>query len=256
LTVLLELGFADGRTGLRSDAETLELARAIHDTPHLTLAGLEAYEGAAGGVTIEERIAAVDVLLLRVRELTKGFAGESMFDAVDEIVVSAGGSLYFDRVAKILGPSMPGDVRVVTRSGIYFAHDVDSYQRFSPLAERGDAEDRLQPAMELWSVILSTPEPGLAIAGFGKRDSSYDMALPMPFALHRAGETHDVTGKIEVTALNDQHAFLRLAPDLGVRVGDLLGCGISHPCTAFDKWRLLPLVDDRYMVTAAIRTFF
>jgi D-serine dehydratase len=39
-------------------------------------------------------------------------------------------------------------------------------------------------------------------------------------------------------------------------VGDLLACGISHPCTAFDKWRLIPVVDDDYTVVDAIATFF
>jgi len=32
------------------------------------------------------------------------------------------------------------------------------------------------------------------------------------------------------------------APEL--EVGDRLICGILHPCTAFDKWRKVPMVDD------------
>ena len=36
----------------------------------------------------------------------------------------------------------------------------------------------------------------------------------------------------------------------------LVGCGISHPCTAFDKWRLIPVVDDDYTVVDAVLTFF
>ena len=39
-------------------------------------------------------------------------------------------------------------------------------------------------------------------------------------------------------------------------VGDLVGFGISHPCTAFDKWRVIPVVDDELRVTGAVRTFF
>jgi D-serine dehydratase len=41
-----------------------------------------------------------------------------------------------------------------------------------------------------------------------------------------------------------------------LRVGDLVSFGISHPCTTFDKWRLLWVVDDDYTVTEGIRTFF
>jgi D-serine dehydratase len=39
-------------------------------------------------------------------------------------------------------------------------------------------------------------------------------------------------------------------------VGDLIGLGISHPCTTFDKWRLIPLVNDNYDVVDCIHTFF
>jgi D-serine dehydratase len=56
------------------------------------------------------------------------------------------------------------------------------------------------------------------------------------------------------TELNDQHAFLR--GGAGLEVGDLVGFGISHPCTAFDKWRVIPVVDDEMHVVDAIRTFF
>jgi D-serine dehydratase len=32
--------------------------------------------------------------------------------------------------------------------------------------------------------------------------------------------------------------------------------GISHPCTAFDKWKFIPVVDDGYNVVDGIRTYF
>ena len=51
------------------------------------------------------------------------------------------------------------------------------------------------------------------------------------------------------------HAFLAHGPETSPSVGDIVGCGISHPCTAFDKWQLIPVVrDDR--VVDLIRTFF
>ena len=59
-----------------------------------------------------------------------------------------------------------------------------------------------------------------------------------------------------VTGLNDQHGYLRFPPDADVAVGDLVGFGISHPCTTFDKWQLMLVVDDAYGVTGAVRTFF
>jgi D-serine dehydratase len=57
--------------------------------------------------------------------------------------------------------------------------------------------------------------------------------------------------------LNDQHAYLRFPEaDPGPAVGDLIGLGISHPCTTFDKWRWLPVIDDAYTVIGAVSTHF
>jgi D-serine deaminase-like pyridoxal phosphate-dependent protein len=56
--------------------------------------------------------------------------------------------------------------------------------------------------------------------------------------------------------MNDQHAYLHVPPGTQIAVGDLLGCGIIHPCTAFDKWRRLALVDEEYRVLDTIDTYF
>ncbi|WP_429608493.1 hypothetical protein, partial [Staphylococcus aureus] len=47
-----------------------------------------------------------------------------------------------------------------------------------------------------------------------------------------------------VTALNDQHTFVRVPEDAAVEVGDVIRFGLSHPCTTFDKWRALAVGDD------------
>jgi D-serine deaminase-like pyridoxal phosphate-dependent protein len=135
----------------------------------------------------------------------------------------------------------------VLRSGCYLTHDDGLYHRVSPLGE-------LRPALELWARVLSCPEPGLAIAGFGKRDAPYDFDLPVVREVRRDGGAPAVDG-LRVEALNDQHAFLRDADGV-LRVGDVLVCGISHPCTAFDKWSLIPVLDERDTVVDAIRTLF
>ena len=69
---------------------------------------------------------------------------------------------------------------------------------------------------------------------------------------YRAGEPL-VLAEATVTELNDQHAFVTAD---GLRPGDLLCLGISHPCGAFDRWRTLLEVDADYTVTRAIRTCF
>ena len=116
----------------------------------------------------------------------------------------------------------------------------------------------LQPALEVWADVQSIPEPGRLIAGLGKRDVSYDIELPRPTAWFRRGlHTSPVPLPAPLTAagLYDQHLILTGATDR-LEVGDSLVFGISHPCTTFDKWRAIPVVDDGYRVVSAISTLF
>jgi len=119
----------------------------------------------------------------------------------------------------------------------------------------------LQPALEVWSRVQSCPEPGLAILTMGKRDASFDLEMPIVSKRYRRGADtapQPVPASWKIANMNDQHAYLRFSADADAapQVGDFIGCGISHPCTTFDKWRALFTVDDDYRVTGAIRTFF
>ena len=99
------------------------------------------------------------------------------------------------------------------------------------------------------------PEPGLAIAGMGNRDVSFDDGLPVPKLLRRDGDPVPLDG-VTVTKLNDQHAYLSVPDGVTLTPGDLIGFGISHPCTAFDKWRVIPVVDADYRVRELVPTYF
>ncbi len=178
-----------------------------------------------------------------------------------EVTLSAGGSAVFDIVARSLPMQLSRPVRTILRSGCYVTHDSGFYERFlRQVIARSGAVWReragLEPALELWTHVQSQPEPGLAILALGKRDASFDIDLPMPFARVRDGVRTPLDATWRVSKLNDQHAYLQIPLGGDVRVGDLVGCGISHPCTTFDKWRWLPTVDDDYGVIGAIRTYF
>lgn len=237
LKVLVELGQAGGRSGVRDEAEALRLADRVNASERLTLAGGAAYEGLAAKDRAPETMAPVDALLDRLARFV---------EATGAGILSGGGSAYFDRV---VAHAKGLDVRVVLRSGCYLTHDLGNYEYTSPL--RSD----LRPALELWAEVLSAPEPGLAIVGFGKRDAPYDVAPPTPLGLHRTGGRYEeVAGKARVVKLNDQHAFVQ--HELELRPGDVLRFGLTHPCTAFDKWQLIPIVDDDQTVVEAVRTLF
>ncbi len=94
----------------------------------------------------------------------------------------------------------------------------------------------------------------------GKRDLSYDLDLPVPIGHCARGTTQVKAAPAgwHITGLNDQHAYLRFdaAESARLQVGDTIALGISHPCTTFDKWRWLPVVDAHYRVVDALVTCF
>src|SRR5699024_4792291 len=136
------------------------------------------------------------------------------------------------------------DVLPILRSGAYVTHDDGLYRRTTPSRRMPEGPDTLAGALELWTQITSVPEEGLAIAAMGRREANEDQGYPIPRALRRADGGVAPAHGVEVTGLDDHHAYLRVPADVEVRPGDLLSLGISHPCTAFDRWRILPVVDD------------
>ena len=185
---------------------------------------------------------------------------EQWFES-DEVLISAGGSSIFDLVAPLLKPRLSRPVRGVLRSGCYVTHDHGSYRRYmAAMDTRLGCAHGLQAALEVWARVQSCPEPGLALLSAGKRDCSYDIEMPIPAWWCARGATAPVAAPAAwtVSAMNDQHAYLRFAPDAAPapQVGDLVGLGISHPCTTFDKWRWMALVDEHYDVVDALVTHF
>jgi D-serine deaminase-like pyridoxal phosphate-dependent protein len=104
--------------------------------------------------------------------------------------------------------------------------------------------------------VLSTPEDGLAIVGLGRRDVSFDQGLPRVLAVRRGGVREDLDGAVEAVGLDDQHLYCRVRPGARLHAGELVACGISHPCSMFDRWRFLPMVDDDDAVVEVVATFF
>ncbi|GAA4563075.1 alanine racemase [Planotetraspora kaengkrachanensis] len=258
--VLVELGHQGGRTGCRGLPELLRVAEAAREARGVELAGAACYEGTQPG---EKEVRAF------LREFAE--AAKAVAPLVEgRMVVSAGGSAWFDLVADELAPlaradSGPGAL-VVLRSGAYVAHDEGFYRERTPYNRGGSEvagavlEGELHAALEVWAQVLSVPEPGLALVGMGKRDVPYDLDLPFVHAVRPAsGDESFRTGVpdgMRVEKVQDQHAYLSIAPGVGLRPGDLVSFGISHPCTAFDKWRVIPVVDDDYVVIDLIKTYF
>ena len=211
-----------------------------------------------GGGRDHATLARVDDFLLQMTALARRAAQEDLFRHDSEIILSAGGSTFFDRAAIVLGAAaLSAPTRVVLRSGCYVTHDHGSYGGPAPLADE-PGQPAFAPALELWSDVLSTPEPGRAIAGYGRRDAPFDAGLPVPLERFPGGGTAVAPQPVAatVTGLNDQHAYIDTADAPELAVGDRLVCGIRHPCTAFDKWRQVLMLDDGYRVVEVVETFF
>ena len=250
LQVLLEMGIPGGRTGCRTREEARLVADEVARSPHLALAGVEGFEG------IRDNLPEVDEFLEEMRGVVNELDQAGLFGDAADVLVTAGGSAFPDRVIPAFD-GLPNPVHVVLRSGCYLTHDAAHYKHLSPFGGRLAGTDPLEEALEVWGVVLSLPEPGLALLGFGKRDVPYDLELPMPRLVKRHGQgLRPLQAGASIAALNDQHAYMKVPAGEDLAVGDLVGCGISHPCTAFDKWRLLPVVDGDYNVVDAVLTYF
>jgi len=257
LDVLVELGVPGARTGVRDRTAALKVAEAVSASPALRLTGVASYEGAVSHGTSAEDLATVHEHLSELRALALDLAGRGHFDGLDQIIVSSGGSAFFDLVVEILGAPWSLPVLPVLRSGAYLTHDEGFYERMSPLGAHPRLDGpTLRPAVRAWAQVMSRPEPRLAFVTAGKRDLPYDIDLPFPELRRAGGETTPLTG-CRMKAINDQHGFLELGADGAVEVGDLVGFGLSHPCTTFDKVPIVPVLGaDGETVVDLIRTFF
>lgn len=265
LQVLVEIGYPGGRAGCRDDAEALAVARAVRDARGLALRGVEGFEGLLGrGEDPAEARREVVAYLDGLVDAAEAMGAQGLF-ADGEVLLTAGGSAYFDLALERLGAAeLDGRARVVLRSGCYLTHDAGMYERaFRRLLERSprarSVGDGFRPALEIWSYVQSRPEPARAILTMGKRDCSFDVDLPLPDRVYRPGRDRrpePLDDRWRITSLDDQHAHLELPGEAELGVGDMIACGISHPCTTFDRWRVVSLVDGSYNVVGALHTEF
>lgn len=258
LQVLLELGMADGRTGVRDTMQLQSLlAELSRWKEQIVLCGVEVYEG------ISHDESEVRNFLQHTVAIAKKIVEEG-YVARTPVILSGAGSAWYDIVAEIFSQANLGcATEVVLRPGCYLTHDVGAYkaaqQRIdssNPIARQ--MRSSLMPALHLWAYVQSVPEKTKVIIGLGKRDAAFDSGLPAP-ALHvrrRSTIPNAAPAHWKLTRMMDQHAYLEIAEGDAIHVGDMIAFDISHPCLTFDKWRCLPVLDAQYRVIDIVETFF
>ncbi|WP_122847281.1 amino acid deaminase [Pseudomonas viridiflava] len=258
LNVMIEYGVPGGRCGCRTEAQVLELADAVLAQPSLALTGIEGYEGVIHG---DHAISGIKAFAASLVRLAVELQDKGAF-ALDRPIVTASGSAWYDLIAEAFDEQAVRERFLsVLRPGSYVVHDHGIYKdaQCCVLDRRAELSEALRPALEVWAHVQSMPEPGFAVIAMGKRDVAYDAGLPNPLRRYKAGvlpaSGDDVSG-FKVTAVMDQHAFMTVAPDCELKVGDIIAFGTSHPCLTFDKWRSGCLVDDDLRVIEPFSTYF
>lgn len=258
LQVLVELGVAGGRTGVRDEAQLDGVLQALTKwRTAIALCGIEVYEG----VLSDE--ASIRSYLGRAADGMRHLIAEKKFDRAPAILTGAG-SAWYDVVADVFSTAKFGDaVEIVLRPGCYLTHDVGAYQKAQKeILERNPVaramKSGLVPALQVWAYVQSVPEPQRAIIAMGKRDAAFDSGLPVPAMHFRPGQENPAVAPQNwtVTKMMDQHSFLEIREGDDVRVGDMIAFDIAHPCLTFDKWRALCVVDSAYDVVDVVQTFF
>jgi len=265
VNVLLELGFQGGRTGCRTIEE---IGHLLDELPshqgRLHLAGMAGYEGQIATASGGEDGARVETYFDRFAEAVQLADRRNAF-MTDQVILTAGGSSYYDIVGRRLRQiELRKPTVKILRSGCYVTHDCGTYVEHLDEMKRRDpvvAKDLglLEPALFVCCLVQSVPEPGLALLTMGKRDVGFDLQLPQPvwrYRAHRTPQPEPTPADWKITKLNDQHAYLALPAKADIAVGDLICCGISHPCATFDRWRLIHVVDDGWTSLGAVPTFF
>ena len=258
LNVLLELGVMGGRCGVRDDAQLEDVLGALSQWSNtIRLCGVELYEG----VLKEEQD--IRAFMRRACAVTRLLLERRAF-AREPALLSGAGSAWYDVVAEEFVAANFGDtVEIVLRPGCYLTHDVGNYETqqrrilaANPIAR--EMHSGLVPALHIWAYVQSIPEDELAIVTMGRRDAAFDSGLATPALHFRPGRREPQTcpAHWETSKMMDQHAYLKIAAGDDVRVGDMVGFNISHPCLTFDKWRTLPILDDSYNVVDLVQTYF
>jgi D-serine deaminase-like pyridoxal phosphate-dependent protein len=260
LDLLIEMGATGGRAGCRTVAEAVAVAGQAARCPLLRVRGAGGFEGVLAAGRTEPELGAVDAFCDLLGDLGTALLEAGLVDVTGEpLILSAAGSVYFDRVAARLGrPLAAGqEPLVVLRSGGYVSHDHGHLAALSPFA---GTEDAFWPALEVRARVVSVPQDDLAIIGAGKRDVGTDIGLPVVTGRFAADGSPQPAGDLYVAGINDQHAYLRRRSGLALRgdlaVADVVRLGISHPCTTFDRWQHIVAVDDDDRITAVVRTLF
>jgi len=177
---LIEVG--GGRAGARNMQLVTEILDNAEQNSALSAVGIAAYEGASSSADSDATREAIRAL--------HGFAAEAFAllrarKPSQRLVLSSGGSSFFDLVIEDLGPLVEadGNANLILRSGAIFFYDHGIYAKGLAnmdarggfeIAGIGPAIEAFRPALRVYAEVLSRPEARLA------QERLYATRLPRP----------------------------------------------------------------------------
>ena len=269
IRILIELGFKNGRCGIRNLKNFREMLKNLKNSPeNIVVNGLFFYEGAVNN----KKIGTISKKIKNIIKLAFQCHNELINNNIykdKENIITGGGSEYFDLVTSYFKEyNFKNNPKLILRPGSFVAYGHGHYEKKINYLSKRNLIDRLskknniffEPSLLLWSHIISIKDDGIAIINFGKRDVSFDLGNPIAINIYRNSkklkEIKNISSNLKVFRLNDQHAFLKFNPNVKLHIGDLISFGISHPCTTFDKWRYVYIVDKKFYIIDTLKTFF
>ena len=227
LQVLLELGVAGGRTGVRDAAQQEAAGRAGALPQALSLAGVELYEG-----VLEE--ADIRAFLQRAVAVTRELLAAGRFGRSPAVLSGAGsaGMTWWPRNSP---PPAPATRWTSCCARCYLTHDVGVYRaaqerirrptRWPAACRKGCSRHcRSGPTCSRCPSRISPSSAWQARCRLRRRHADPRTALSSGTAAPVEAPSHWA-----VTGMMDQHAYLRLQPGDDLRVGDMIAFDISHP---------------------------
>jgi D-serine deaminase-like pyridoxal phosphate-dependent protein len=203
--VLVEVNIGMNRCGVEPLAPAVELAQRVASLPGLRFTGLQGYEGHLVAVKDraerQGRVRAAMAPLIETRRAIEA-AG------IPVAIVSGGGTGTFDITGTIEGFDE-------VQAGSYVFMDA-AYGRVE------GAGTAFEPALFLWSTVISRPAPDRAVADIGLKTATTDHGFPAML---------DVDG-VEVVSLSEEHIKLTVSGDgQQLRAGDNVRFQPGHVCT-------------------------
>lgn len=203
--VLVEVNVGMDRCGVEPGSSAVDLARRISTLPGLRFFGIQSYEGhlvmLAGHENRAQRVREAMAPVIETRKMIES-AG------VPVTVISGGGTGTFDITSTIEGFDE-------IQAGSYVFMD----------AKYGSVEGPdavFEPALFLWSTIVSRPTAERAVADIGLKTATSELGLPV-LADFRDSKT---------VSLSEEHVKLLLEGDArSLRVGDKVRFQPGHVCT-------------------------